>query len=224
MKELIRKLIYRIPLLWHLYIKIRGRYQVRDWIQRGKPSPPPSIVKQAILHRYAVKFNLHVFVETGTHYGDTVEAMRYIFHRIYSVELDSDLFEKAKVRFKGASHIKLINGDSALELGPILNNLHEPALFWLDGHYSGGNTAKSNRETPILEELKQIFTAPELGHVVVIDDARCFGSDPAYPTLDELHAYVRSMRPHAFVEIMDDSIRITPTQMAQGRDTRSGMY
>jgi hypothetical protein len=46
--------------------------------------------------------------------------------------------------------------------------------------------------------------------VIVIDDARCFGRDPDYPSLRELREFIRSKRPDAEVEVEDDSIRITP--------------
>ena len=91
-----------------------------------------------------------------------------------------------------------------------MERLQQPALFWLDGHYSAGDTARGEKDTPLYEELEQILRAPDLGHVIVIDDARCFGSDPAYPTLPALTAYVRSRRPEVEIAVADDSIRITP--------------
>jgi len=44
--------------------------------------------------------------------------------------------------------------------------------------------------------------------VIFIDDARCFGVEPDYPTLDELTEYVRSYDPNAIIETKYDSIRI----------------
>lgn len=210
MKDFIRRIIHRNPFLWHKFNNIRGRKQLRDWIIKGKPSPPPSMVKQIVLRSYAERYNLSIFVETGTYYGDMVEAMRNVFRHIYSIELDRYLFEKARERFKDFSNIELIHGDSAIQLGHIMKRINQPTLFWLDGHYSGGITAKGNDETPILEELRHILSAPDIGHVIVIDDARCFGSDPEYPTIDVLYSYVNLMRPHLFFVVKDDSIRITP--------------
>ena len=44
----------------------------------------------------------------------------------------------------------------------------------------------------------------------MIDDARCFGTDPAYPTLEELASFVKQHRPDVRVISENDSIRIFP--------------
>jgi hypothetical protein len=149
-------------------------------------------------------------VETGTYYGEMVQAMTYVFRRIYSIELSDDLFRRARDRFGGQAHVNLIHGDSAQVLPSVLNCLTGPALFWLDGHYSGGETARGAEDTPILSEVDQILSVAEAGHVIVIDDARCFGTDPAYPTLETLKEFVLARRPSCRYEVAGDSIRIAP--------------
>lgn len=91
----------------------------------------------------------------------------------------------------------------------VLRELKQPALFWLDGHYSEGFTAKGDKETPIYDELNWIFSVPERRHVIIIDDARCFGVYADYPTLAELKRFVEEKRPGASFVVEDDSIRIT---------------
>ena len=59
--------------------------------------------------------------------------------------------------------------DTALIL---FQNVNEPCLFWLEGHYSVENTAKNVKEIPIMEELKQICDHPVKNPVILIDDAR----------------------------------------------------
>jgi hypothetical protein len=188
------------------------RDALAEWERQGRPEPPPHAVKEAVLRDYAERYHLKVFVETGTYRGDMVAAMSGLFHKIYSIELGDRLYRAAQRRFRRERHIELVQGDSARELGPILARIDQPALFWLDGHYSAGDTARGNADTPIYAELDQIFRAPDLGHVIIIDDARCFGSDPAYPTIDALRAYVSSKRPHARFDIEADSIRIAPPE------------
>ena len=61
-----------------------------------------------------------------------------------------------------------------------------------------------------LDKLKQIFGSQNNMNVILIDDARNFGSDPAYPTLEELKSFIHSNGKYSFV-VKDDIIRITPS-------------
>ena len=183
---------------------------LRSWEAAGRPMPPPHVVKQAALRHYAEKYGLRIFVETGTYYGDMVEAMKGFFDSIYSIELGRRLYRQAKRRFRGSNHVRILHGDSAKKLPWVVKIIDGPALFWLDGHYSGGSTAKGEKDTPIYEELRHILADRGKRHVVVIDDARCFGMIPAYPTLEELKAFVFSKRNDVEIHVQDDSIRITP--------------
>jgi len=167
-------------------------------------------VKQHVLRSYAERYQLKIFVETGTYRGDMVAAMNSLFEKIYSIELSDKLFAEAQRRFKRDTHVELIHGDSGKELGRIMPRIHQPAVFWLDGHYTAGDTARGDKDTPLREELDQILRAPDLGHVIVIDDARCLGSDPAYPTLQAVTEFVLSHRPQARITVENDSMRITP--------------
>lgn len=173
--------------------------------------PPPHIVKCQALAFFAKRFGLKILVETGTYYGDTIEAMRRQFDRVYSIELSKELHKKAQRRFKRARNVELICGDSAIELGKLMAHLDQPTLFWLDGHYSGDLTAKGAKDTPIYEELDHILSAPDRGHVIIIDDARCFGVDLHYPSLEEITAFIRSKRSNVVLVVQDDSIRVTPS-------------
>ncbi len=193
-------------------IRSRDARELIEWEKRGMPIPPPHIVKQKTLQTYSIKFSLKILVETGTLYGDMVEAMKEVFERIYSIELDNQLYEEAKKRFKAAKHIELICGDSGVEMINLMDKIDEPALFWLDAHYSGGVTAKGENDTPIYNELSNILNAPDRGHVIIIDDARSFGSDPDYPNIDELFDFVKLQRSNLEIAVQDDSIRITPKQ------------
>jgi len=179
-----------------------------EWESKGRPAPVPHLIKQKAILAYAGKFNIKVLVETGTYRGDMVDAMRNHFDKIYSIELSQELFEKARDRFRLYPHVEIIQGDSGAELGKLIKRVHQPAIFWLDGHYSAGFTAKGEKETPIYEELNHIFSAPDINHVILIDDARCFGEDKDYPTIDELKKFVLSSRPRSHFSIENDCIHI----------------
>ena len=148
-----RKAIRQIK---HLLGDNRLAEEIR-WRFKGKPSPPPGFVKQKILKTYAKNFALKTFVETGTGTGSTTWAMRNLFSKIYSVELNDELFKKAQIKFAAYPHVSLYQGDSAQILPSILTKINEPTLFWLDGHYSGESTSKGNLNTPILRELNLVL-------------------------------------------------------------------
>lgn len=213
MKIFIKKLVGETQLYWLLRKwsrELRQRQELSKWAKSGKPSPPPHIIKQKVIKAYAAKYQLKTLVETGTYLGDMLDAMKTSFDKIYSIELSDELFAKAKKRFRNTFNVEIIHGDSSNELAKLLTRITTPALFWLDGHYSGGATALGAIHTPIFQELEQIFDSPEKRHVIIIDDARCFGSDNQYPSIEMLTQYIRSKQPNSNVEIEFDSIRITP--------------
>lgn len=182
----------------------------RAWEKEGRPSPPPHIVKEELIRDYAKMFKTNVLIETGTYLGDMVHAMRKSFARIISFELDEALAEEARKRFTGENHVEIVQGDSGRLLEQHLANIAEPCLFWLDGHYSGGITAKGSLETPIKNELQHILSHPVAGHVVLIDDARCFTGENDYPTLQELQNFVNERKQGWQFTVEHDVIRIHP--------------
>lgn len=209
MKSTLKELIKRTP-IYPALRTLRQRREFKEWERHGRPAPSPHIVKQRTIREFAERFGVSILIETGTYYGDMVEAMKDYFSRIYSIELSNELYEKAKSRFAGDNRIEIIHGDSGIELGKLIARLDQPALFWLDGHYSAGETAKGDKDTPIYEELTHIFVCPQKGHIIIIDDARLFGTDPAYPSIDELSGFVKSNSPNVKIEVENDSIRIFP--------------
>jgi hypothetical protein len=166
------------------------------------------LVKQRVIKEYARRFALPVFVESGTHVGNMIEAMRESFQDLYSIELAPALFEQSTARFAGLSHIHLVQGDSGEILGQVIAGIERPALFWLDGHYSAGITARGPLETPIEKELAHIAAHPLAHqHVILIDDARLFTGAGDYPAVDQLQAWA-SRAGFTQCSIEDDIIRI----------------
>jgi len=186
----------------------RNRKAYRQWLKKGRPDPVPHVVKQMVVTTYAAKNGIRVFIETGTYLGEMVCAVKDTFDKIYSIELSNELCKRARKKFVGYRHIIIINGDSAEVLPEILMHAKEPCLFWLDGHYSGGNTAKGEKETPIMEELKQICDHPVKNHVILIDDARLFTGKNDYPTIESLRTFIEARLPYYEFDVQDDIIRI----------------
>ena len=85
-----------------------------------------------------------------------------------------------------------------------------PALFWLDAHYSGGETAHSkNKATPIQDELNKILSS-EYDNVILIDDARFFWvGNYNYPDLTQLCSWIET-EGGLNVTVENDIVRVTP--------------
>lgn len=178
------------------------------WYLWGKPIPPPHIYKQKIVRIHGKKFRINILVESGTFKGDMVYGVRNGFKKIITIELSDYFFKKAKIRLKNFKNIKIIKGDSGKEIKQILRFVKEPAVFWLDGHYSGGNTTKSKVNTPIINELKSILNHKIKTHVLLIDDARHFTGEDDYPKINDLKKMLKDS--NYDMKVKDDIIRITP--------------
>jgi hypothetical protein len=164
-------------------------------------------VKQLAVQYYQRKYNSNILVETGTYLGDMVWAQKDYFKKIYSIELGLELWENAVNRFKDYPYIFILQGDSGQTLNEVIPLLDEIAVFWLDGHYSAGITAKGEKECPIFEELEAVFKS-DLNHILLIDDAMLFDGTADYPTMTELERFVFDNRPESNIEVKDDIIRV----------------
>lgn len=207
-KEYVRNHIRSAPyFLQRLYFNAVSKRGYKRWVAAGKPLPACSLVKWGIIEGYKKQSGFKIFIETGTYQGDTVfEALRH-FDQIYSIELDMDLYKKARKRFRKYRHVEILQGDSGRVLQQVINELDAPAVFWLDGHYSGGITALGEKSTPIFEELKTIFSKKH-NHAILIDDARLFIGDCEYPTLEELRNFVHQYYPNQDIKVSEDCIQM----------------
>lgn len=180
------------------------------WYLIGKPIPPPHIYKQIVVSqsRNRKSGNIDVLYESGTFKGDMIYGMKDKYQKIITVELSNFYFQLAKKRFEEYKHIRVIKGDSENEIKKFLRSLKKPAVFWLDGHYSFGNTAKSKVNTPIINELKSILDHKIKSHVILIDDARCFNGKDDYPKITSLTAMLK--KTNYKLSVKDDVIRIIP--------------
>ncbi len=152
-------------------------------------------------------------METGTYLGDTTAELAEVVRRVYSIELSPTLFAQAQARFAGHDNVVLKCGDSGEVLPALLQELTEPCLFWLDGHFSGGETARGASDTPIGIELEAIIRRAQADpdgvgrSVILIDDARDFGRG-AYPPIASLRALIDKAIPDASFTVDADIIRI----------------
>jgi len=120
------------------------------------------------------------FIETGCYLGFGIQAAIDVgFKKIYSIELSDTFYEQCSIKFKTNPQVKIIKGDSATVLGPVLSEIKDETTFWLDGHFSGEGTARGLFSSPLLEELRQIKEHSIKTHTIIVDDLRCWSkNDP----------------------------------------------
>ena len=194
---------------FHFIFASEKERTLKKWEKAGRPVPPPHYVKQQAIEEYQSATGFSILVETGTFKGDMVFAQKDRFEHIYSIELSQKLYEDAQKRFQQNENVSILLGDSGKVLQVLIKEIKKPAIFWLDGHYSAGETAKGEKECPIYEELSAIFSTPNPGHIILIDDARCFNGTGDYPTIDALTTFIKQKDPGYTVSVKDDLIRFT---------------
>jgi len=128
-------------------------------------------------------------IETGTYLGDSAEVLAAFFAKVTTIERDKTLAKNATNRFSNNENISVLLGSSRDLLRGVVPPVGNPALFWLDAHYSGGVTAGEDDPCPLLEELTTIANSRDsVNTIILIDDARALTGFGGWPTLDEVCA------------------------------------
>jgi hypothetical protein len=149
-------------------------------------------------------------VETGTYYGHTTAVLAGMFEEVVTVERSDEFYEQARQLLEPLSNVRQVKGHS----GEALRSLDTRAggtLYWLDAHWSGGETAGSDDPCPLIAELDAIG-AGDPNDCLLIDDAREFASPPddRWPTLVEVVDAVRRDRTGHYVTVVHDLVLAVP--------------
>jgi hypothetical protein len=153
-----------------------------------------------------------VFIETGTYQGDTTRWAARHFQDVYTIERAEVLFREFGPQLSQLKGVRPLLGDSRQALPLVLKEVGQRnCVVWLDGHWSGGHTAGSGDECPLLDELSAL--AGRKHDIILIDDARLFLSAPPqphiaaqWPTMMEIIGVLSGFNPPPFVQIVDDVI------------------
>lgn len=159
-----------------------------------------------------------VFVETGTYLGDSARWASRHFSRVYTIEISWNLHNQAKRALSDLENVTPLFGDSRILLRQLLPDLKgEKCVFWLDGHWSGGETYGRFDECPLLEEL-QVVNQYGSGNIVLVDDARYFLTPPppphdpaAWPELSDIVSALQAVP--RYVGVFEDVVYGLPLQM-----------
>jgi hypothetical protein len=171
---------------------------------------PTEKTKRGTLVHLLKKHRLRIFIETGTFRGDTALTLSLHADRVWTIELDQELWGAAREKCGAQPNIHCLHGCSGEVLGDVLMAAGAPALLWLDGHYSGAGTAVGRKISPLLEELEHVIgSAHAARHVMLIDDVRLFGSQ-GYPDMDELVELLRLRLPEHSITCHRDMMFVEP--------------
>ncbi len=121
------------------------------------------------------------------------------FDKVYTIELDDVLHKETskKLLDKGISNIEFIHGDSGVEITRLTKEIKEPAIFFLDAHWSGdssvdwkdskwkgyetntahlgeSDTPTGEEQVPLDREMRAIANNFESYAVIYIDDVKNF--------------------------------------------------
>lgn len=151
-------------------LKSRKANRPRDLAERQELL---EIYKLLRAERPAVR-GLKIFVETGTFQGENIRKLEPYFDVLYTIEIDPKLHAEAKAKHP-SSKIHYILGDSSIELRKISEEIQQPALFYLDAHFSGEGTGRGSKDVPLIEEMEILGKRNQLD-CIIVDDLRLFGT------------------------------------------------
>jgi hypothetical protein len=121
------------------------------------------------------------FVETGTSIGATSKIASRFFQKVWTIEIDPNMHRRAKENLRGLTNVQQYLGDSAEILPHVFPNLDpNGAMFWLDGHYSGGPKI-GKTECPLLQEIEAINTRGDNFDCILIDNIGMMCRPPHKP-------------------------------------------
>lgn len=151
------------------------------------------------------------YIETGTYRGQGIKEMMGYYDFVHSIELSEQHYLDAVERFIHYPNVRLYRGNSKTVLPYVLRNLTQPVTVYLDGHFSGGNTAFGDENingvsnAPLLAELEILRDRP-YDDIIIVDDCRMLGQratmnpgappDSAWPEYD-----------YDWTDITEDAIR-----------------
>lgn len=160
-----------------------------EWARRGFIGNRPQFIKKKVFNKFGIK-NAQ-WIETGTFRGTSTSFFLRIAPRVFSIEPSEFFYKNASKRFEGNKNVEILFGSSEEVFPVLLPKIHGDCNFWLDGHFSGGDTFQGKNNCPIPQELelikKNILNFNRI--LILIDDVRLFvnhKSNNGYPDINFL--------------------------------------
>jgi len=141
-----------------------------------------SLMTSESLHHILVEFGQDIaeyptFIETGTLNGDTIRTMHGFFAEVHTIEISKQYYNAFLTNHPKYNNVTIHLGDSSKVLPDLLNDISDNTIFWLDGHWSSGDTGRGEKDCPLLDELAAIDTvySPQKA-LIIVDDHQQFGT------------------------------------------------
>jgi len=165
---------------------------------------------------FTEKYEIPIFIETGTAGGDSVRAVASLFKKCHTIEIVD-----GRPQGDFPENVQLHIGDSAKQIHEIANWYpRQNIFFWLDAHWSEPyESPEGTNECPILKEIDAIRHVGNHA-LILIDDARLFYGRPPHPNNPEkwprfqyVFESLRKNFPNHVTTIVDDYIFCFPLSM-----------
>src|SRR5262245_55437649 len=88
-------------------------------------------------------------VETGTYRGEGTRVLARLFSTVHTIELSPKWHKVARRSLADLKNVVCHEGDSAEVMQKLIPSIRERAMFFLDAHFSGGETARGEDEVPL---------------------------------------------------------------------------
>ena len=172
-------LLFNKKKLHYLYLTnlhISDYVALFNWAKNDFNVPYPRFVKEQVFKKYNLSDSF--WIETGTHYGDTSLYLSRFAKKVITLEPSEKIYNAALEKLKNIENITVMNKTSEDGLEEALEQIPDKSnvCFWLDGHYSEGDTYLGNKHSPIEFELEKIGN--NLSRFkkinILIDDFRLF--------------------------------------------------
>lgn len=227
------KLIFFVTQQYCYFSQANANYSIVSNVPQYHPELPKVIqfsvtrrkedgaLKKDLLLLLKSIFDIDIFIESGTYLGGTALQAAGIFDQVHTIELSPHYHNKAVAVLRDLKNVFTYQGDSAEVFAQILKGFDSRILFYLDGHNSGGDTARGSTNTPILRELACIRNANKTDAIILIDDIRLFQQAyhlekirnthlEGYPDLTQLIDALLDINPNYQICFLGDALLAYP--------------
>ncbi len=171
---------------------------------------------EELIRRLKETYHITTFIETGTYHGGTAYWASSIFDHVITIEGSESLYKKVVEKYRHIKNIEFVHGDSRERLDDVVARLDGPAIFWLDAHWSGGETYGQTEQGPLIGEIEAINRSED-EHFIFIDDARLFMSPPPghlsmdqWPNITAVINALQAFKKERYIVIIEDVIVAVP--------------